>query len=96
MSVIISQLMGLGPKAEKHLNTIGIYTRADLEAVGAVSAYLQLIDSGQINPHLNFLYAIVGALEDVSWLKIAQEQREHLLFELEGFEELRKLQNEKK
>jgi len=94
MTKKISDLKGLGPKSEKYLNAIGIYTREDLEAVGAVPAYLRLIESGQIIPHLSFLYAIVGALQDRSWLDIAKNEKEHLLFELEGYEELRKLQNE--
>ena len=94
MSIKISQLQGLGPKSEKYLNAVGIYTRDDLEAVGAVPAYLKLIESGQIIPHLSFLYAIVGALEDVSWLKIARTEKARLLFELEGHAELEKLQSE--
>ena len=88
----VSQLKGLGPKTEKYLNNIGIYTRDDLAAVGAVPAYLKLIDSGQIIPHLSFLYALVGALEDRSWLDIANTEKERLLYELEGLEELRKLE----
>ena len=95
MSIKISQLKGLGPKTEKYLNNIGIYTRADLELIGAVPAYLKLIETGQTIPHLSFLYALVGALEDRSWLDIARTEKERLLFELEGLEELRKIENEK-
>ena len=93
MSLRISQLKGLGPKTEKYLNNIGIYTRTDLEAIGAVPAYLKLIESKQTIPHLSFLYALVGALENRSWLDIARTEKERLLYELEGLEELRKLEN---
>ena len=88
----VSQLKGLGPKTEKYLNNIGIYTRDDLAVVGAVPAYLKLIESGQTIPHLSFLYALVGALEDRSWLDIANTEKERLLYELEGCAELKKLE----
>lgn len=88
----VSQLKGLGPKTEKYLNNIGIYTRDDLAAVGAVPAYLKLIESGQTIPHLSFLYALVGALEDRSWLDIANTEKERLLYELEGYAELKRLE----
>ena len=94
MSVKVSKLKGLGPKTEKYLNNIGIFTRDDLETIGAVSAYLKLIESGQTIPHLSFLYALVGALEDRSWLDIANNEKERLLYELEGLDELRKLEND--
>ena len=92
MSMKVSQLKGLGPKTEKYLNNIGIYTRDDLAAVGAVPAYLKLIESGQTIPHLSFLYALVGALEDRSWLDIANTEKERLLYELEGYAELKRLE----
>ena len=92
MSIKVSQLKGLGPKTEKYLNNIGIYTRDDLAAVGAVPAYLKLIESGQTIPHLSFLYALVGALEDRSWLDIANTEKERLLYELEGYAELKRLE----
>jgi len=95
MNQKISELKGLGPKTEQYLNNIGIYNRDDLVAIGAVPAYLRLIESRQIIPHLSFLYALVGALEDRSWLDIAKNEKQRLLFELEGIEELRKLENEK-
>ena len=94
MSVKVSKLKGLGPKTEKHLKNIGIFTRADLEAIGAVPAYLKLIESGQTIPHLSFLYALLGAFEDRSWLDIANTEKERLLYELEGLEELKKLESE--
>lgn len=94
MSVKVSKLKGLGPKTETYLNNVGIFTRADLEAVGVVPAYFRLIESGQTIPHLSFLYALVGALEDRSWLDVANNDKERLLHELEAYEELRKLENE--
>ena len=90
----ISKLKGLGAAAEKSLNAIGIYTKKDLEEIGAVTALVKLEREQNIKPHLNFLYAMVGALENKSWLEIAKTQRESLVFELEGYKELEKVLNE--
>ena len=75
----LSKLKGLGPKSEQSLNEIGIYTQAQLRDVGAVRAF---------NPSLNFLYAMVGALQGEHWANIAQSERTRLLTELHGHQEL--------
>ena len=90
----ISKLQGLGPAAEKTLNSIGIYTKKDLEEIGPVNALMKLERECNIKPHLNFLYAMVGALENKSWLEIAKTEKERLLFEIEGYKELEKILNE--
>ena len=81
----ISKLKGLGPKTEEYLNEIGIYTKEELAEMGAVNAFIKLQKEGRIKPSMNFLYAMVGALENVHWMKIAKSERERLLMELEGF-----------
>jgi len=90
----ISKLRGLGSAAETSLNSIGIYTREDLETIGPVRALLKLKNDRNIKPHLNFLYAMVGALENKSWLEIAKTERARLIFELESYKELEKILNE--
>lgn len=90
----IRKLRGLGPAAEKSLNAIGVYTKNDLEKIGAVKALMTLERELHIKPHLNFLYAMVGALENKSWLEIAKTERERLIFEIEAYKELEKLLNE--
>ncbi len=84
----LSQLKGLGPKSEKYLNEIGIYTKEELGEMGAVQAYIKLQKEGSIKPSMNFLYAMVGAIENVHWMEIAKSERERLLMELEGYKEL--------
>ena len=44
---------------------------------------------------MNFLYAMVGTLENEHWMKIAKSERERLLMELEGFRELEQMSDEK-
>jgi len=87
----LSELKGLGPKSEKCLKEIGISTKEQLEKVGAVKAFIELQKKSNINPSLNFLYAMVGALEGKHWADIAKSERERLLFELEGYKELEKI-----
>lgn len=87
----LSELKGLGPKSEICINEIGIHTREQLERVGAVRAFIKLKKECNINPSLNFLYAMAGALEDEHWADIAKSEKGRLLFELEGYLELEEM-----
>ena len=90
----LSKLKGIGPKSEKCLNEIGIYTKKDLKEIGAVKAFIKLKKECSIKPSLNFLYAMVGALENEHWADIAKSERERLLVELEGYRELEEILKE--
>ncbi len=59
----LSKLKGLGPKSEQCLNGAGIHTVAELKAIGPIEVFVRLCNEGRIKPSLNFLYALVGALE---------------------------------
>lgn len=87
----LAKLKGLGPKSEKCLNEIGIKTKVDLEIIGPVKAFLKLRNECSTKPSLNFLYAMVGALEDKHWAKIAKSEKGRLLLELDGYQELEKV-----
>lgn len=87
----LSKLKGLGPKSEKCLNEIGIHTKAQLKEIGAVRAFIKLRKECSTKPSLNFLYAMVGALENTHWASIAKSEKARLLFELEGYRELENL-----
>ena len=84
----LSQLPGLGDKSEQMLNQVGIHTEAELRAVGAIPAFLRLRDHPDIKPSLNFLYALVGALEGRHWSEVGQTERQRLLFELDDYQKL--------
>ncbi|MCG7896637.1 MAG: TfoX/Sxy family protein [Candidatus Thiodiazotropha taylori] len=79
----LSKLKGLGPKSEKALNEVGIKTRLQLQSIGAVGAYKRLMHAAAAKPSLNFLYAMVGALEERHWSEIAKVEKARLLMELE-------------
>lgn len=83
----LSRLKGLGPKSERRLNDIGVQTRADLERLGPVQAFL-LLRAADPRTSLNFLYAMVGALADRHWTEIARADRHRLLNELDGIGQL--------
>lgn len=87
----LAKLKGLGPKSEKCLNEIGVKTRIDLENIGPVKAFLKLRNESSTKPSLNFLYAMVGALEEKHWAEIAKSEKGRLLLELDGLQELEKL-----
>jgi DNA transformation protein len=59
----LSHLKNIGPATEAWLNALGVYSRADLEALGAVMAY-KILRHRQPGVSLNLLYALQGALMD--------------------------------
>ncbi|HHJ20192.1 MAG TPA: competence-specific regulator [Gammaproteobacteria bacterium] len=90
----LSKLKGLGPKSERCLNDIGIKTRSELESIGPIRAFLRLRENSSTKPSLNFLYAMVGALEGKHWADIAKSEKRRLLMELEGYLDLEKILEE--
>lgn len=91
----IRDLAGLGRKSEESLATVGIHTIDDLRVIGPVMAFYRLKDRarsmGKSGPSLNFLYALVGAVTEISWLEVARTQREQLLIELDSLEQMQRL-----
>ena len=87
----LRDLPGLGPKSEELLIEIGIRTPDELKQIGAVEAFIKLRHESRSKPSLNFLYALVAAIEGEHWLKIAKTEKSRLLMELDGYDELEKL-----
>ncbi len=87
----LRDLKGLGPKSEALLFDIGITTEEELRSLGPVRAFIRLKKESRVNPSLNFLYALVGALEGESWLKIAKNEKARLLMELDDYKELEEI-----
>jgi len=86
----LRDLKGLGTKSEEMLMSIGIKSPKELERLGALEAFIRMRKTGTINPSLNFLYAMIGALENKNWLDIARTERVSILIALEGYTELEK------
>lgn len=87
----LRDLPGLGPKSEAWLIEVGIKTPDALRAIGAIRAFIKLKKESRSKPSLNFLYALVGAVEGEYWLKVARNEKSRLLMELDGYRELEQL-----
>lgn len=68
------------------LAAAGLHSRADLERLGAVRAYLKVKAAGQ-NASLNLLWAMEGALSGQDWRVVARDERTRLLLELDAAQE---------
>ena len=71
------ELKNLGPVSREWLNAVGIHSRADLEAVGAIEAY-RLVRLHGFNASLNLLYALEAALRNEHWAQLAPEVKTRL------------------
>ncbi|MFH0935090.1 MAG: TfoX/Sxy family protein [Pseudomonadota bacterium] len=83
----IANLQNFGPKSQQMLAQAGIHTFEQLQALGAVRAYVQVKRSGN-NASLNLLWAMEGALSGQHWQVVAKHERLRLLLELEDVERL--------
>lgn len=70
----IQEMQNLGPKSAEQLMQIGIKSDANLKRMGARKAFLKLRKAG-LNPSLNFLYAMQGALELRHWASFSNDER---------------------
>jgi DNA transformation protein and related proteins len=72
------KLRNIGPKSAAWLRQTGIRTQADLEAVGALAAYVRVKRAG-FKPSLNLLYALEGAILGCHWQEIPEQRRSELV-----------------
>lgn len=73
-----AKLRNIGPKSAAWLRQVGLRTREDLEAAGAVDAFVKVRRAG-FKPSLNLLYALEGALRDCHWQEIPEARRLQLV-----------------
>ena len=78
----IADLPNLGEYSADVLAMAGITTRAQLEQLGPVRAFLAAKQTGS-NPSTNLLWAIAGALSDTHWTALTPEYKKQLRTELE-------------
>ncbi len=77
----------LGPRSAAMLAKAGILTPAELDALGAVQAYLRVQACGE-GVSYNLLYAIHGALTGRRWNRLPPDEKLDLVRELEFAGEL--------
>ena len=73
----LSDLKNIGAKSEALLNQVGIYTLADLDAVGAVEAWKRVHEVA-LSANLVGVYALQGALMNIHWNAIPQDIKDDL------------------
>lgn len=78
----VASLKGLGPKSSAALRTIGIRSIAELRARDPFDVYAELKVKVP-GTSLNFLYGLIGAIEDVQWQQIKRTRRTAILLRLE-------------
>ena len=63
----LGELVNIGPFTARRLQSIGLRTPSDLEALGAVEAYRRLAAAWPDDTTIFTLYALQGALLDLRW-----------------------------
>ena len=76
----LARLRNIGPTIENRLTEIGVHTRADLERVGAVNAYLRICanHTKRALPICYYLYSLQGALMDLHWDDLPEGLKQEL------------------
>ncbi|MDO3386110.1 TfoX/Sxy family protein [Gilvimarinus sp. SDUM040013] len=77
------KLKNLGMASVNILRAVGISSYQDLQAMGAVNAYLK-IKERDISVSKVMLYALQGALMDVHWNDLSPELKQQLVTESEN------------
>jgi len=81
------KLLNVGPKSAAWLRQVGVRTPEDLQALGAVGAYIKVKRAG-FRPSLNLLYALEGALLGCHWQQVPPERRSELMLAADAAEAL--------
>jgi len=79
----LSKLRNLGPKTTAWLNDVGIETPDHLRECGAAAAYVAIKQAFPERVNRNALWALFGALEDVSWDRVRSRDKRRLEAEIE-------------
>jgi DNA transformation protein and related proteins len=78
----VASLKGLGPKSSAALRSIGMRSIEELRARDPFDVYAEL-KRNVPGTSVNFLYALIGAIEDVHWLQIKRTRRGSILLRLD-------------
>jgi DNA transformation protein len=78
----VRDMKGLGPKTERILSEIGITSAERLRSADPFEIYARLKEHDP-STSLNFLYALIGAIEERHWRDIMLERKLEILLRLE-------------
>jgi TfoX C-terminal domain len=81
---VSDSLQGIGPFSRRVLLAAGISTRAELEKLGPVRAF---IAAKRVEPRvtLNFLWGLAGLLTNTHWSRLPAEYRSSLLLDYDAY-----------
>jgi DNA transformation protein len=85
METTIADLPNLGPKSQQMLERAGVRSYEQLRGLGSVAAFVRVKQSG-VEPSLNLLWALEGALTGLPWQVVARDHRASLLLALDNHE----------
>lgn len=77
----ISDMRNLGPAVEKDLHAAGIFSAAEVRALGVEQAFLKMLDGrkkvGRSAKCCNalYLYSFYGAIHDVDWREVPEDKK---------------------
>lgn len=74
----VEHLKNIGETTAQWLHDAGIHTKADLEDIGVVMAYKVVQHQRPQKVNIMLLYALQGALMDMSWSALSPELKEQL------------------
>ena len=74
----VEHLKNIGPTTAQWLHEAGLHTKADLEEIGAVMAYKVLQHQRPRQVNIMLLYALQGALMDLSWSALPPDLKAQL------------------
>ncbi len=89
MNTPINELRNLGPSSARALSRISVTNHSELKKRTAIACFVALCELDDFKPSLNFLYAMLGALENRHWTEY-KGQKGELLLELENIQEIKK------
>jgi DNA transformation protein len=78
----VASLKGLGPNSSAALQSIGIKSIEQLRSLDPFHVYAELKVKVP-GTSLNFLYGLIGAVEDVPWQEVMKTRRTAILLRLE-------------
>ena len=84
----LTSLKGIGTKVAAWLIQADIKTASQLRSLGAIEAYLQILEKTDFRANILLLYSLVGAIEDRDWNEVALNDKARLKSELEGLLEI--------
>ena len=78
MSAAPAKIRNIGPKSMAWLRQTGVRSLEDLQATGALAAFVRIKRAG-FRPSLNLLYALEGAIQGCHWQEISEDRRATLV-----------------